>query len=612
MGSDERALFEAFLIVDAPRQRLSHWTHALAVLDAPHAPPLTTVTARYDALADQAVLTLCYRATLRDPTPLSFVGGVAVLAEAGLIQLAQLSNREQWRFRSERLARCSFVVENESNVVGALQELVRQLRRQRNASREPFVDSVMRSIRGTGAPAADDQAHNGMRRRVNGTASPSYSDHASSAATDPSDPALLVHARGTRNELVPVRPRSSSGATIPPHPFDAFGRAASNRDRERSDATAAPVAPGEFLDSVQVIVDDELRYQVPPSLPRTARKTVPPPNAAESDAGSTIYARYLRSGKWLPIRIGSLSLRGAALMTGALPRLDDHVDITLSYGEYRALVRGTVGKVSSRRDAAVTGTSTFSVSFDLDNPSRRQLTALLTAARTANVMIKPPPPRGARRFVVEWPVCLGTKRGVIKADAFDVSLGGMFVLPTVGIDVGSTCTFSVVLDDGGGAVAGRARIVRQIDERAAATHGLTPGIGLAITDIGSSDIQRWEAFIARIETRTGKRVLIGAPPARLAKLQATLAGVGYAVLGGADPGTIIQLANADTRPVDAALIDARWLHGGELGSWVEHLFVARNVPCVTAHGNARGARIAVDKLLDIGGSVEDFEGPTMV
>src|SRR5678809_693046 len=90
---------------------------------------------------------------------------------------------------------------------------------------------------------------------------------------------------------------------------------------------------------------------------------------------------------------------------------------------------------------------------------------------------------------------------------------------------------------------------------------------------------RWLGFLARIERRAEKRVLIGASPERLAELQAGLAGCGYAVTGGADPGALVQLANADTRPVDAALIDAGWLQNGAAASWVENLFSARAVPC---------------------------------
>jgi len=579
--SDERSLVEAFLLVDAPRQRLSHWTNALAALDSPGAPPLATVTARYDAHADQAVLSLYYRATPSDPAPLSFVDDVAALAEAKLIQLVGLSSRERLRFRTERLAHCSLAVEHGSNVVAALQELVRQLRKHRASSQFPMLS--------------------------------------------PFQPAPVVNAKGTRDELAVTEPRRNQR----------MSDAAASRLGTATDS-AAPAGPGEFLDSAQIIVDDEIRYKVPPPLPRTARPShgaahshhAPPDDsqrvaaqnstaqlAAAGDSPprqptqpetqtaaslpSQIFARYLRSGKWLPIRIGSLSLRGAVLLAGALPRLDDHVDIALSYRSQRALVRGKVRTVSSPRDVALTGTSTFSVSFDHDEATRGQLTALLTAARADNVMIKPPPSRGNRRFVVEWTVCLGTKRGVIKADAFDVSLSGMFVRPAVTLEIGSTCSFSIVVDDGGEAIAGRARIVRQLDEPAAASCGLAPGFGLALIEMSEADQPRWEAFIARIEKRTAKRVLIGAPAPRLAKLQTTLAGSGYAVIGVADPGALAQLATADIRPVDAALIDAGWLHRAATGSLVEDLFRSRNVPYVAAHGDMRAARSAIDMLLEV-------------
>jgi hypothetical protein len=94
-------------------------------------------------------------------------------------------------------------------------------------------------------------------------------------------------------------------------------------------------------------------------------------------------------------------------------------------------------------------------------------------------------------------------------------------------------------------------------------------------------------------------VLIGASPARLAELQAALAGAGYAVMGGTDPGALVQLANADSRPVDAALIDSTWLGVGASASWVESLFSARDVPCVTVNGDVRRARSAIDRLLQV-------------
>jgi hypothetical protein len=312
-----------------------------------------------------------------------------------------------------------------------------------------------------------------------------------------------------------------------------------------------------------------------------------------------IHARYLRSGRWVPVRVGALSLKGAALLAGALPRINDRVDVALAFGSYRAIVRGEVLKVSTMREATQTGASTFSIAFELDASARRQLTNLLTAARDAKVTIKPPPPRATRRFPVEWQVALGTIRGAVKATALDVSVQGMFVQPSVSLDMGSTLTFSVVLDDTTSPIAGRARVVRQIKEAEARACGLLPGFGLVIVSMSEADRMRWLGFLARIERRADKRVLIGADPARLAELQAALAGLGYAVTGGTDPGALVQLANSDARAADAVLIDAGWLQNEASASLMENLFSARNVPCVTMQGEVRRARQAIDKLLEV-------------
>jgi hypothetical protein len=352
---------------------------------------------------------------------------------------------------------------------------------------------------------------------------------------------------------------------------------------------------------------DDLR---PPAAPPASR----PPDDDErqhaespyddgptEDAASpgTIYARYLRNGRWVPTRIGSLSLKGATLMAVALPRVDDRVDIALAYERHRALVRGVVAKVSTPEEAIASGATAFHISFELDDASRRQLTVLLTAARAAKVTIKPPASRGAPRYPVEWPVCLGTMRGAVRAEALDVSTDGMFVKPLHALALDVNLTFTVVLDDGLPPVSGRSRVVRNISEADARAVGLSPGYGLSIVDMAALDRERWCAFLARIEKRASKRVLIGAAPARLAELQGGLVSAGYTATGGSDPGAIAQLASAVARPVDAALIDAGWLAASGTASWVESLFSARNVPCVTMHGDARRARMAIDRLLSV-------------
>lgn len=323
------------------------------------------------------------------------------------------------------------------------------------------------------------------------------------------------------------------------------------------------------------------------------------PTAIEPPAVAMIYARYLRSGRWVPIRIGSLSLKGAALLTGALPRLDDLVDVAFSFGNHRALVRGTVAKVSTMQEAAQTGATAFHVAFELDEASRRQLTSLLTAARAANVTIKPPPARSTRRYPVEWPIALGTTRGAVRAEALDVSLDGMFVKPVHALSLDANVTFTAVLDDPLPAVSGRARVVRSITEGDARIAGLASGYGLLILEMTDSDRNRWCGFITRIEKRASKRVLVGASASRLAELQGGLVAAGYAVTGGTEPSAIAQLVGAEARPVDAALIDAAWLAAGNSPAWVEALFAGRNVPCVTMNGDARRARMAIDRLLAV-------------
>lgn len=555
------SLIEAFLVIDQPRQRLSHWCTALSALDAPTAPPFATVIAYYDPTSDEALVGLRYDPLAVGDAGLAFLIDIALLAEIGMIQPHELSEGDRRRFVAERLARCTVQVGEQRHVSSALTELVRRVREQR------------------------------ANVRPGAASSPPLSKPHSFPRGDTSDPYLLVKAKGTRNDVVFPRapseppaarvvspnviPRASGihrAPTVQVSQEDAFEKAG-----ERLPRTPTNVATEE-IEVLEPVEDTPAPTPVAPSV---------------------IYARYLRSGRWVPIRIGALSLKGAALLAGALPRINDHVDIALSFGRARALVRGNVGKVSSVEEVATSGAATFSVDFKLDEVSRRQLTALLTAARAAKITIKPPPPRAARRFPVEWPVGLGTPRGVVRAEALDVSTDGMFVRPLHPLVMNALVNFSAVLDDGEAPVAGRARVVRHITDAEARTCGLAAGYGLQVTEMGDADRARWRSFLARIEKRADRRILIGASPARLAELQGCLAAAGYAVTGGTDPGALVQLASAEARPVDAALIDAGWLAPNVTGEWVESLFSARNVPCLTMHGDAKRARSAVDKLLAV-------------
>jgi hypothetical protein len=666
--SEVSQIVEAFLLIEQPRQRLGHWAKALAALDGPDGPPARAIVAYYDPTSDQALLDLHYDAATAN---MKFVVEVALLAEVGMVQPAELSEGERVRFLAERLTRCTLRVTSQPTAVGALTELVRRIRDVR--ANKPVQQTQ---------PVQQPALARSLQPRG-----------------DTSDPVMLVQAKGTRDNLAklsdepeaPQVPRTDVKPHGPPPPpprretsWERPAAILANPDRHRTVPMPLDLAERLIGESSQMLKLSDLKppttvrsepLQMP--LPAPATKTSPSPivtrdktprpekptvrakspnlmerakspelmdrarttefvppaargsqtslpapqlPASHSPASHSpaphlpaphlptphtphsphvIYARYLRSGRWVPVRVGALSLKGAALLAGALPRVNDRVDVALTFGSFRAIVRGVVGKVSSMREAAQTGASTFTVAFELDDGSRRQLTTLLTAARDAKITIKPPPPRATRRFPVEWQVALGTIRGAVKATALDVSIQGMFVQPAVTLDVGSTLTFSIMLDDGTSPIAGRARVVRKIADAEAKDCGLLPGFGLLIVSMSEADRMRWLGFLARIERRADKRVLIGADPSRLAELQAGLASLGYAVSGGTDPGALVALASSDARPADAVLIDAGWLQNEASASLMENLFSARNVPCVTMQGEVRRARQAIDKLLEV-------------
>lgn len=412
----------------------------------------------------------------------------------------------------------------------------------------------------------------------------------------------IVLAKATRDRLEPVAPAPDDAAPpAAPPPRSASPTWTPPPRRARAAAPTMPIPPSEsqrMAEACRLDARGPTAIGTPPPHAGPMPTVPAAPDASPGRRPGVIYARYLRSGRWVPVRVGALSLKGAALMTGALPRLFDQVDLAIAFGRHRALVRGPVHKLSTEQEAALSGASTFSVKFELDDNARRQLTALLTAARAANVTIKPPPARQERRFAVDWPVCLGTTRGAVRGEALDLSREGMFVRPARGLALDASLSFSVVLDDDDAPISGRARVVRHVDEHHARLCGVGAGYGLRIVDMGAADRDRWAGFLARIERRSQRRVMIGAAPARLAELQAGLAASGYAIVGAADPGALVQLASAEGRPVDAAVVDAAWLTPST-ASIVESLFSARGVPCVTLTGDVRSARARLDRAFHV-------------
>src|SRR5882724_5592348 len=119
---------EVFLLIEQPRQRLGHWSQALAALDSPSAPPLGAIHAYYDATCDQALVELSYDPIALGEQKLAFVIEVALLAEVGMVQPHELGEMDRMRFLGDRLARCKLSVTYQRSVVGGLVELVRRIK----------------------------------------------------------------------------------------------------------------------------------------------------------------------------------------------------------------------------------------------------------------------------------------------------------------------------------------------------------------------------------------------------------------------------------------------------------------------------------------------------
>jgi hypothetical protein len=635
--------FEVFLLVEQPRQRLSHWSQALAPLDDPSAPAIASVDAYYDPIANQAIFGLRYDDLDADRLP--YVVEVALLAEIGMIQPAELSDGDRRRFVGDRLAGCTVHVSDQCKVVVALVELVRQIRTQKPATSPPALEATLlpRSGRrpavaptvrarietgesmvviakGTRSDAKGTRGDaNGTRGDAKGTLSDAKGTGGDAQMPRASRDLALGSVRQRRFPLTELpRPVAEATPSVVGAPVTA-GDDGESRDAETMPVRTPTVPPLRRDDiprtspnviarsdvhrahTVMMSPDDARRMLEASNRPSSPAVDEPPPPLPEAEPGMprTISARYLRSGRWVPLRVGSLSLKGAALMAVALPRVDDRVEVALAFAQHRALVRGAVAKISTMKETESSGATMFSVNFELDDGSRRQLTALLTAARAANITIKPAPPRSTRRYPVEWPVCLGTTRGAVRAEALDVSSEGMFVKPIHALTLDAHVTFSAVLDDSLPPVSGHARVVRNITEADARTAGLSPGYGLSILEMTELERERWSGFLSRVSKRATKRVLIAASAARLTELETGLVAGGYATTGGSEPSVIAQLVSAEARPVDAALIDATWLVTEGSTLWVESVFAARHVPYVTVHGDARRARMAIDRLLGV-------------
>jgi hypothetical protein len=116
--------------------------------------------------------------------------------------------------------------------------------------------------------------------------------------------------------------------------------------------------------------------------------------------------------------------------------------------------------------------------------------------------------------------------------------------------------------------------------------------------MSEGDRVRWPRFLARVERRAARTVLVGAAPRRLEAIARALTDAGYAVTSSADAGALVRLADGPQLP-DVAVIDDSLLEQGVSAAWLEQMFTQRQVPCITVRGDATRARLVVDRLLAV-------------
>ena len=275
----------------------------------------------------------------------------------------------------------------------------------------------------------------------------------------------------------PRRTRSSRSNRLPTVEMEPRTRAARDRDAVTDVETLPPAPPTKRANRRR------RERQRPYCRRRTAR---------------IIYARYLRSGRWVPVRDRRAQPqgRGAADRRAAARRTITSMSRSRSAAIARSCAaRSARCRRSARRARPARRRSRSSSSST--RPSRRQLTALLTAARAANVTIKPPPPRvdapvpgrvagGARHDARRGP-----RRGARRLARRHVRAPGRRARCS-----DSNLNFSVVLDDGGAPIAGRAQVVRQISDAEARAAGCSRAT--------ASTSSRWPRPIACAGSRSSR------------------------------------------------------------------------------------------------------------
>jgi hypothetical protein len=620
----EPPIYEVFLVLHPVSSRLGELAHALEPLIAGEA-PFTDLDVYHRAGSDTALIALHFDERRMSSPDVRRLEDSARGSGVTLVDPARMSADERRAFFDVRLPQFELIARGLSRardtmIVLADRMGIPQARatppdgmprlgpppppRPRAGSPRPSQPRMVVTV-----PPLPD-----LPRRARGTASPTNTSGPHPALPPPRPPTLPPPPA----EIPSARGKQPRGVAVGERVSQSLVEQAKQARRAAETLLRQPYVPQSAMTPTDISGPDTSPVEASqtdavPTLGlhglETARLQPRPPSDPGSPEAFAVIedilpphldVRFLRGSEWVPVRARALSARGAYIVTGAPARLGDTVHISVGCAGRTALVRGTVYHVTTADDAVATGASGFAVRFpEYACPARTHLVQVLLAARNAGVTLRPPPNRTAVRFPVRWPVQVHTNDSAFRAEALDISSGGLFLSTSRPLDVGVELRFSLPLDLADVPLEGTGRVSRVLGSDEAELRGMHAGVGVRITDMTSTNRSAWDAFLARVRRRTEKRVLIGAAPGRVEELAASLLAAGYTVTSGSDLGLLMRVAELDPCPPDIAIIDADFDQAAAPSGWIEQVFASRQVQCVTIRGDVRRARSMVDRLLHV-------------
>jgi len=621
--------YELFLILEPLRRGFRRLCKAVESLATDDAPGLLGTDIYYRATTDVALLALRFDERALTYKQLTWVLDYAAGAAIPVLDPAKLSETDRRQFYRSYLTSYKTKIEDLSGPVAALYELGRRLR---------LVNNTRARTHGEGPKPIPGKRQPRMLTKELFGAPASQPQPAPSAQPSASLPSGDVPVRASIPGGISPRGKLGPSHRSPDERLDyslveqaALAKRASAQRAATvrtpltdDDRTARDIPPLHVVDEVtqKLARGKDKRRRRDETLPASpkARRPASEPGATPTaeveestdvpihvDSGAdgsgpiheaAIEVRYRRGGQWALARLRSLSVKGAYLVTGALPRLGDKVTLAFAYGDDGVTLQAKVYHITSVRDAAETGSAGFAVRFSHQaSPERSDLIEILKRALADGLRIKPPPARVAVRFPVCWPVRVGSSRGGIKVDVLDVSAGGMFFTTKRNVAT-DELMFRLPLDNGDSPIHGRVKVVRKVDPETAQRRAMLPGYGVSIVELDGTSRRRYANFVDRVQRRSQSRLFVGAGHDRVRDIMSGLSSVGYEVVGACDPCVLKKSTELSGASVDMAVIDASL--GNQHVKQFRQAFAERNVRTLFIGGEPPDkARADVDRLLEI-------------